>query len=116
TGKQIGQVALPPLPDSPKGKGFGLGPAVATGKQLAFSPDGRCLAVDLEDGTAVLYELATCQPRSTFGKKAAGVGRCCFAFSPDGKSLAQSGPDGIVHVWDIRTGKELDSFRGHAEA
>ena len=30
----------------------------------AFSPDGRCLALDLNDGTVVVYELATMQPRA----------------------------------------------------
>ena len=35
----------------------------------AFSPDGRCLAVDRRDGTVMVYELAAGQLRRTYGSK-----------------------------------------------
>jgi WD40 repeat protein len=35
----------------------------------AFSRDGRCLALEMSDGTVTLYELATGQPRRTYGSK-----------------------------------------------
>src|SRR5262249_3123728 len=37
--------------------------------QGAFSPDGRCLALQMSDGPVTLYELATGQPRRTYGSK-----------------------------------------------
>jgi WD40 repeat protein len=101
-------------------------------ESAAFSPDGRCLVLDMDDGTAVLYELATAQPRRIFGKKQAPPKEVrnannsllpdelkagsCFAFSPDGRLLVRSGFDRIVHLWDIQTGRELAAFQGHAEA
>ncbi|MCI0460367.1 MAG: sigma-70 family RNA polymerase sigma factor [Gemmataceae bacterium] len=97
-------------------------------KGAAFSPDGRCLALALSDGTAAVFELATAQLRSTFGKgqdppKAPKGGPFllrkdipCLAFSPDGKSLAQIGNDRVVRLWDILSGRELTALRGHSDA
>lgn len=125
TGQRIGSLPLP--------QGSSL-TYVASGHSMhsaAFSPDGRCLVLDMDDGTSVLYELATAQPRQTFGKKvvprpeikiAPGVGYMtpdefragsCFAFSPDGTLLTRSGFDRTVHVHDVRTGTELAAFQGH---
>jgi WD40 repeat protein len=140
TGKQIGTMALPQVPAGigpgvgGKGGFGGLG-GFAVMERAAASPDGRCIALEMFDGTTALFELASGQQRCTFGKKlvapkdgakddmkaitvllgAPGRGRTCFAFSPDGRSFAQSGPDGIIHVWDTVTGQELKQFQGHAE-
>jgi WD40 repeat protein len=101
----------------------------------AFSLDGRCLALDMNDGTVTLYELATNQARRTYGKKVpppkAGPGVVVsitpnspygqlsgnrVAFAPDGKTLVHAGLDRVVHVWDMETGAELTGFKGHAGA
>ncbi|MCI0460368.1 MAG: hypothetical protein L0Z62_25730, partial [Gemmataceae bacterium] len=96
--------------------GGGMPMEPESNRRFAFSPDGRCLAVDMEDGTVVLYELAAGrQPRSTFGTMVAPGLRFGFAFSRDGKSLAQGGPDGIVRLWDVLTGKEMAAFKGHTD-
>ena len=104
--------------------------------QRAFSPDGRCLALEMSDGTVTLYELASGQPRRIYGTKrtppsavnsdplAGFVGDPVFidqskvsvAIAPDGKLLALSGPGGSVHLWDVVTGKELAAFKGHTTA
>jgi WD40 repeat protein len=128
TGKQIAE--LPAIEGSPALQG-------------AFSPNERCLALERGDGTLMLYELATGQPRGTYGSKppaspaakddplaafGLGVGpfgvgpaaplkpRASVAISPDGQLLALSGPGGTVHVWDVWTGKELTVFKGHTLA
>jgi WD40 repeat protein len=120
---------------------------IATGKQLAtlppplnsqsiqgaFSPDGRCLALQQRDGTATVYELATGRPRGTFGDKLAlavvrraavlddfpfgatlpetpGLG---LAIAPDSRLLALAGPGGSIHLWDLLTGKQVHVLQGH---
>jgi hypothetical protein len=100
----------------------------------AFSPDGRCLALDFNDGTVVEFELATARARRIFGKELPpplrGDERRNFvpsalmgfdgpqsgprlAYSPDNKSLVHAGPDQVIRLWDSATGLELATFRGH---
>jgi WD40 repeat protein len=54
SGKQIG--SMPIADASPSTSG-------------AFSADNRCLALDMSDGTVVLYELSSSQVRRTYGTK-----------------------------------------------
>jgi RNA polymerase sigma factor (sigma-70 family) len=103
----------------------------------AFTPDGRCLALNLNDGVVSLYELATMKVRHEFGEKAPppnprapgylpGVtimglirpnghrsGRTT-AVSPDGKVLANGGLDRKLHLWDLVSCNELAGFTGHS--
>jgi WD40 repeat protein len=71
---------------------------------LAFSPDGKTLAI--ADGTCsvTLWETATGKPLfPTRGHS--GEGRS-VAFSPDGKTLASTGWYGDVLLWDSRQGNQ----------
>ncbi len=97
----------------------------------AFTPDGRCLAINLNDGTIILYELATSNVRHVFGQIAAPrtpfapgminmtVGTWgpeysdTTAITPDGKALVHAGLDRKLRFWDLVTGKELAALGGH---
>jgi WD40 repeat protein len=75
---------------------------------LAFSPDGRTLAVgagnhpeEKPPGEIKLWELSTLRVRSVFRGHAGRV--VSLAFSPDGKTLASAGWDGTVRLWDLGT-------------
>jgi WD40 repeat protein len=83
---------------------------------LAFSPDGKTLAVTGagEGGGAAavlkLWDVSGAKPtllRSLAGHKDAVVR---LAFSRNGKGLVSVGADGVVKRWDVPTGKALGSF------
>jgi RNA polymerase sigma factor (sigma-70 family) len=93
-------------------------------RSVAFSPDGKTLAVatggtvggvvhlwDL-DSKKVLREFNKLPPEGESGEKEARA--WSIAFSPDGKKLATAqGSDRTAKVWDVATGKELATFGKH---
>jgi WD40 repeat protein len=100
-------------------------------RSAAFTPDGRCLAVEHNDDTITLYELATTQVRHIYGDKPpqpmkqnrvlvaaldAPVLASHMALGRDGRTLALARSNQTVCVWDIATGKELATFKGHGGA
>jgi WD40 repeat protein len=79
----------------------------AVGERLAFSPDGRLLAVmehinTLDSGHIVLWNLAAGKELRRFH----ALGALTVALSPDGQVLATAGHEGGT-LWDVATGYEL---------
>jgi WD40 repeat protein/serine/threonine protein kinase len=68
------------------------------GAGLAYSPDGKRLAMGSIEGILEVWDAGTGQKLQTL-KGHRGHVRM-VAFSPDGTSLASSGDDGTVRVWD----------------
>jgi WD40 repeat protein len=76
---------------------------------LAFSPDGKLLAVN-GVGKLVVLDVATGAEKFSRSVGASEFGR--VAFSPDGKRLASTAGDGVIHVWELATGKSVSVMRG----
>jgi WD40 repeat protein/serine/threonine protein kinase len=98
-------------------------------KQVAFSPDGKHLAVAIAQGglggvriveaktgrlVGTLPQQAAAPPKAKPGTNL-WTGPPCYslAYSPDGKRLVAGGLDRIVRVWDVTTGKELFRLGPH---
>jgi hypothetical protein len=133
TGKRRGGLALP---TGQSGKKQPNAKASRLVQECVFAPDGRCLALEFDDNTVTIFELASGQARSVYGKEVSiqerpvdrkfsgsrsrGGGTAVvpqngprLAFSGDGKSLVHAGQDQVVYLWDVATSQELAAFRGH---
>jgi WD40 repeat protein len=88
------------------------------GHCVAFSPDGKILAVGCADGSIELWPLdATGQVKPFVVKKHQGL-VWMLAFSPDGKTLASGSTDNNVVIWDVLTAADLMTLKhnGSVEA
>lgn len=78
---------------------------------MAFSPDGRWLAVAGAKASIRVYDTDTGQIAMQFPGHLRNVP--AVAFSPDASLLASGGGDGIIHIWSMADGSRLESLRGH---
>jgi WD40 repeat protein len=107
TGKPAGTPLV--VNSSPAAAIGGTGYAIL---DVAFSPDGKQLAIGEPRGTVGLWDLATRRavgsllraPPNFSGSTDVETG---LAFSPDGKLLAGADLDGMVSLWDPATGKAV---------
>jgi hypothetical protein len=70
---------------------------------VAFSPDGKTIAISGLNGKTALLDIATQKLLATF-TDAGGSGVTTVAFSPDGQMLATGDYNGKTYLWNLRTG------------
>jgi WD40 repeat protein len=75
---------------------------------VAFSPDGKTIALGCDDGTVRLLDGKTAQERAVL-RGHADVVRS-LAFSPDGSRLVSSGQDREILLWDAIAGARVRSI------
>lgn len=83
-------------------------------QRVAFSRDGRRLAVPDESTTLHLFDAATGKPVRDFRHANLKVTNTCF--SPDGSRLLAATEEGPVPVFDVETGRVLFTLTGHTSA
>jgi WD40 repeat protein len=81
---------------------------------LAFSPDGKTLAVGCQFGELSLFDTVTRQltHKADVADEAAFWG---LVFSSDGKTLAQALGPGILKIWDPETQLVRASLKAHTK-
>jgi WD40 repeat protein len=111
TGKELRK--LKPVP--PGGKGGNISGGSDNGTGLAFSPDGKVIALpELEfnnnvvSGSVTLFEVETGKEIRRIVPPTHGI--AAIAFSPDGKTLVFNTLSAI-HVKDAETGKEIRQIK-----
>jgi len=98
------------------GSGDGKSPITDRANSLAFSPDGKTLAIGSGEpsrsGDITLWDLATGKLVKNYAERHLDS---VFAldFSPDGKLLASGGADKAVRITDLTSGKVVKVFEGH---
>jgi WD40 repeat protein/DNA-binding SARP family transcriptional activator len=80
---------------------------------VAFSPDGKRLAVGYRYGSASVWDAATGQKLFDLAGHIGSVQD--LAYSPDGTRIATTSVDGTTRLWDAATGVEQLTFTGHAD-
>ena len=85
-----------------------------TRRSLAFSPDGRRLAIgfDFPDNSVRLWDLAAGGPPAIIRGHTNQVS--VVGFSPDGARLVSGSMDQTIRAWDGVTGAPLGVLRGHS--
>lgn len=78
---------------------------------LAFTPDGRLLALADGDLSVRLWNPAEGKEERTVGSDTDLVRT--IAYSPDGRYLAVGGYDETIKVWEVATGRQPRLLRGH---
>lgn len=83
----------------------------ATG--VAFSPDGKALAVGSTEGVVYLIDAATGQLIHQLRGHTNWIVIRGLAFSPDGKTLYSAGLDATVRIWDVERGVQTGLLDVH---
>ncbi len=93
-------------------------PTLPQAMSIAFSPDGKVLAVGFgqysqqEAFQVKVYEVETGRETAAFPGPRGGVND--LAFHPDGRHLAVAGAE-VVEVWDVGAPKRVRELRGHSK-
>jgi WD40 repeat protein len=77
------------------------------GSTIAFSPNGRTLAVADYEKKIELWDVDAWHKTQTFE---GGTDATSMFFSAEGNSLAAIGADGTVTFWNLATGRQLATF------
>jgi WD40 repeat protein len=86
-------------------------PLTGYGTRVAYDPNGGGFATNGGDGSAILWDAETGQPRLALRGHDLEV--LNIALSRDGTRLATGSLDGNTIVWDIAAGRKLFTLSGH---
>jgi WD40 repeat protein/serine/threonine protein kinase len=88
-------------------------PGAGLRTELAYSPDGRWLALIADRSTVGLWDTQKHQLAARWTGHTGAIRT--VAFSRDGQRLVSAGEDRTVRLWDVATGESLAILRGHTD-
>jgi WD40 repeat protein/DNA-binding XRE family transcriptional regulator len=80
---------------------------------VAFSPDGHTALSASDDGSLILWDVASGEMLRRFEGHTQGVTR--VAFSPDGKTALSGSYDKYLILWDVGSGQAMRRLEGHTD-
>lgn len=75
------------------------------GETLAWSPDGRLLAIGQSDNVITLWDTETWRLQTQFTGHTRRID--CAKFAPNGNTLLTGAADGSIRLWHVPTGRPL---------
>ena len=105
-----GTVLVRPSDGSREGRIFRV-PGSSGFYAVAFSPDGKILALGADNGAIRLLDVETLTPTATLSGHTDIV--YALRFHPDGSRLVSGSNDATVRIWDVGGGEEMLQLRGH---
>ena len=82
-------------------------------RSVAWTPDGRRLAVASDDGDVTIWDATT--GRELARLRAHARGATAVAWNPDGTRLASGGEDALIRIWDAASFNSVATLRGHRD-
>ncbi len=82
---------------------------------VEISPDGKYLAADGPNSTAIIWDISSQSKVLTLDGHSDDVYGVSVHFSQDGKRLVTGSADGTAKVWDLSSGSELLTLVGHTD-
>ncbi|WWC96487.1 hypothetical protein V866_003355 [Kwoniella sp. B9012] len=79
---------------------------------MAYSPDGRFLAIAAEDGNLRMVDVAEEQLTDTFAGYFGSLN--CIAWSPDSRFVAVGGQDDLITIFSARESRIVARCQGHS--
>lgn len=83
---------------------------------VAWSPDGKSVVSASRDGTAQVWDSATCKRIATISVPGGTGWVLSVAWSPNGNYIAVARQDTTVLVWDVNKGMVVSTYKGHTLA